>query len=115
MPHREHMVKTATYLLVLLATSACATDDRQREQQIAAQQAYAARVQAQCQGYGFVPGTAEFRDCVMRVDMANRQTDAQTRQMLIEQQIQRDTALLPLCSTLPPGLAGYRRAQGACR
>lgn len=58
------------YLIVLLLAG-CAT----QEQIHARQQAYVAKLAAQCDAYGFQRGSAEFSQCVMRLDMANRQSN----------------------------------------
>ena len=73
---------------------------------------YQERVHARCASYGFTPGTDQFRDCVMKVDMA-------VRQAVIQQELQDQSAAqvraMPLCSSLTAFEAGFYRAQGRCR
>ena len=92
----------------------------EEQRQVAAQrEAYRQNVYSQCRSYGFRDGSAEFNNCVMRVDMSNREQDAATRQMILQQAIQaeqvRQQRALPLCSSMGPGMAGYMRAEGSCR
>lgn len=112
--------------LVALTLVGCATPEqiearRQQElaQQQAAQAAYRERVFGQCRAYGFTEGTEQFRQCLMQVDMANQQQNAATRQMILQQYLQQqneqEIRAMPYCSSLPPVIAGYRRAQGTCR
>ena len=55
-------------------------------------QSVAHNVYQQCDRYGFTPGTSGYSRCVMDIDQAR----------------------MPLCSKLPPGSAGYAKAQGRC-
>ena len=110
------------YLFVLLVLAGCVTPEQmaaQREQEAqmhrAAQEVYKAKVYGQCRSYGFQEGTDGFRKCLMQVDQANQAQNAQMRQMLIQQMIQQQQADRPFCSSLPAGIAGYRRAEGSCR
>ncbi len=92
-----------------------ARQDREAAQQQARQEAYRQRVSGQCRAYGFQDGTPEFRNCLMQVDQANRQQNAQMRAVILQQMMQQEYQQMPLCSSLSPGLAGYRAAQGTCR
>lgn len=71
--------------LSLLVLAGCATDDRANHERQAAE--YRAGVEGQCRAYGFTEGSPEFRDCLMRVDMTNRQAYEANRQMLLQQYI----------------------------
>ncbi len=108
--------------LVALTLFGCATQaqiearqEQERAQQLSAQAAYRERVFGQCRAYGFAEDSAEFRQCLMQIDMANRQQNQAMQQMILQQMIQQQYQSLPSCSSLPPGLAGYRKAQGTCR
>lgn len=50
---------------------------------------YQQRIQERCRSYGFRDNTAEFRNCLMQVDTANRQADRATRDMLLQQYMRR--------------------------
>ena len=108
------------YLLLLLALAGCASEEPRRQQAerqtVAAQrEAYQRSLEYRCTSYGFVRGTADFRSCLMQVDMANRQQDAKTRNAMLQQILEKKYGPMPSCSSLPSGLAGYHRAQGHCR
>lgn len=110
------------YLVAFTLVGCAATPEqiearRQQEQaqQQAAQAAYRERVFGQCRAYGFTEGSAEFRQCLMQVDMANQQQNAATRQIILQQMLQQQYQSMPLCSSLPPFTSGYRRAEGTCR
>ena len=108
------------YLLFLLALAGCASEEPRRQQAerqtVAAQrEAYQRSLEYRCASYGFVQGTADYRNCVVQVDMANRQQDAKTRNAMLQQILEKKYGAMPLCSSLPSGLAGYHRAQGHCR
>jgi hypothetical protein len=108
------------YLLFMLALVGCATEEPRREQAerqtVAAQQAaYQRSLEYRCTSYGFVRGTADFRNCLMQVDMAYRQQDAKTRNAMLQQILEKKYGAMPLCSSLPSSLAGYHRAQGHCQ
>lgn len=68
------------YLFIVLLLAGCAT----QEQLQARQQAYANSLYAQCSAYGFARGTPEFSQCVMRLDMANRQSQGAASQQMID-------------------------------
>lgn len=97
------------YVIFLALLAGCATPEQEIE---AEREAYRNAVHSQCRNYGFAPGSPQYSDCLMRVDMAYRQ-------MLIQQELQEESAArarsLPYCASLPPGLAGAYRARGACR
>ena len=75
------------YLIVLALLAGCASQPQPTPEEQA--RAYTEGVNAQCRSYGFTPGTADFRDCVMRIDMANRQAFEAQRQMLLQQYLGR--------------------------
>ena len=118
-----------TILFVLLLTGCVSAEEQQRraalQQQYQAQQdaanreAYRSQVFAQCRAYGYAEGTEAFKQCLMQVDMANRQAADQQRAILLQQILTNESAgqqnAMPFCSSLPPGTAGYARAQGRCR
>lgn len=89
----------------------------QAEAEYAQQQAeaaqYRARVIQVCEGYGFRQGTQDFSQCMMQVDQAAKQRQANMINAILPGLIQ--AAPLPLCSSFPPFLAGYKRASGECR
>lgn len=52
-------------------------------QQEEARREHSARINAQCQSYGFRPGTADYSSCLMRLDLeAQRRAEAQDRDAL---------------------------------
>lgn len=67
------------YLLVLLLAG-CATQEQLQERQ----RAYMNTLYAQCSAYGFAQGTPDFGQCLMRLDMANRQSGHAANQQLID-------------------------------
>ena len=81
------------YLIVLFMLAGCATDDEAEARAQAA--AYRDGVRNQCRAYGFKDDTPEFRDCLMRIDMANRQQWEAQRQMLLQQQIYQQGVFRP--------------------
>lgn len=111
------------YVIVLFVLlSACATQEeiaaqRRHEfaQQQAAREAYREQVYGQCRAYGFVDGSPEFRQCLMQVDQANQQRNAQMNAVILQQLLHENEQQRPLCSALAPGMSGYYRAQGRCR
>lgn len=116
------VVVRAVITLLLAAAAGCASRDEiearrlyEARQQAAAQEAYQQHVLAQCRGYGFREGSTEFSQCVMQVDQANRAQNSQMRAVILQQMLHQQYQQLPLCSSLPAGMAGYRRAQGTCR
>jgi hypothetical protein len=113
-------------LVVLLASCSSMTPEERaarrqaayeaEQQQLAAQrEAYRQRLYSQCSAYGFQQGTPDFSRCLMQVDTANQQQDAQMRAVILQQLLQQQYQSMPLCSSLPPGMAGYRRAEATCR
>lgn len=113
-------MRYAIYLCVLLA--GCASPERlaalraqEQAQAQAQQEAYNRQVFGQCRAYGFTEGTPDFRNCLMQVDQANQAQNAQIRAQILQQYLQEQSQARPLCSSLPPGLDGYRRARGECR
>ncbi|MBI2749747.1 MAG: hypothetical protein HYX43_10530 [Burkholderiales bacterium] len=113
-------MRYAVYLVVLLA--GCATQEQiearrqyEAEQQAAAIEAYRQQVFGQCRAYGFRDGTPEFSQCLMQVDQANQAQNAQMRAVILQQLLQQQYQQMPLCSSLPPGMAGWYQAQGKCR
>lgn len=107
-------------LFVLLA--GCASPEAiraQQEQEAAAQQArqeaYRQQVFGQCRAYGFRDGTPEFRNCLMQVDQANQQQNAQMRAVILQQEMQQQYQQMPLCSSLSYSIAALSASQGTCR
>jgi hypothetical protein len=112
--------KTVSAMLfsVLVLVGCISPEERERrlqaraEQEEAQRQAYRQGIQNRCASYGFRPGTPDFSNCVMQIDQGNRQ-------MLMQQMLQDESArqqrAMPYCADLPPGQAGYMRAQGRCR
>lgn len=80
-----------TICLFVLLAAGCATDAERQQKEFEQQQMRAAQyrvgLENQCRAYGFKDDTAEFRDCLMRLDMANRQQWEAQRQMLLQQYI----------------------------
>lgn len=80
------------FVLLILTTAGCESAQQRRDREDAENQARAAAyrdgVRNQCRGYGFKDDTPEFRDCLMRVDTANRAQWEAQRQMLLQQHIQ---------------------------
>jgi hypothetical protein len=118
-------------LFVLMLLVGCATKTPEeraayRQAQYEAEQAaqqqsnreYTEKVMALCRGYGFSSGP-EMRDCVMKVDLANRQQNAAMQQMILQQAIQQEAVnqqrALPRCADMGAGMRGYMQAQGQCR
>ena len=104
----------------MLVLAGCASEEPRRQQaerQTAAAQheAYQRSLEYRCTSYRFVQGTADFRNCLKQVDVANRQQDARTRNAMLQQILEKQYGAMPLCSRLPSALAGYHRAQGHCR
>lgn len=102
------------YLIVLLAVTSCATQKQVQAQQ-SNEAAYWERLRTRCMAYGFQSGTEGFKNCVMQLDLANKQNEANSRQILLQEEIRRTQGALPLCSSLPPGQSGHARASGNCR
>jgi hypothetical protein len=111
------------YIVFALVLAGCATQEdiaaRQRlqaQQEEAGRIAYFQRIVAQCRQYGFADESPDMKNCIMQVDQANK---AQLRGVILQQIMQDESArqqrALPLCSQLPPGLAGYSRSKGECR
>lgn len=88
------------YLVVLVVLAGCTTQAERQQRDYEAEQAraraYTQQVDGQCRSYGFKDGTPEFRDCVMRVDTANRQQWEAQRQMLLQQYIQQQGIFRPM-------------------
>lgn len=110
----------------LLMLYGCATPEQiaaQRayeQQQLQAQQeAYTRSLNNQCRAIGYQPETEGFRQCILTLHTQRQQEDTQMRGIILQQAIQQrqqqQYQSMPLCSSLPPGLAGYARAQGSCR
>jgi len=111
-------------LWLVLALLGCASEEARRQalerhaaeeaaQNEAAGRAYRERVYSQCRAYGFAVGTPQFSNCLMQVDMANHQQNAQTQNIVLQQM--RYEQAMPLCSSLSPFLAGYYKPQGRCQ
>jgi hypothetical protein len=107
------------FVLLLVSLTGCySAEERMRRRELAAQQeeanrqAYRDAVAYRCQSYGFRPGTPDFSNCVMQIDQSNR---TMLMQQMLQDESARQTRALPPCSQLPPGQAGYMRAQGQCR
>lgn len=100
------------YAMCLLILVGCATPEQERARQAAEQAEYQQLVFQRCRSYGFTDATPEFRQCVMQVDMAARQM---LQQHTLQEESMRRQRAMPMCSTLPPGTAGYMRSQGRCR
>ena len=105
-------------LSMVLLGGCISVEERERRQQLAAEheqaqrQAYRQRINDRCASYGFRPGTPDFSNCVMQIDQGNRQM---IRQQILQEESARQQRAMPYCSELPPGQAGYMRAQGQCR
>lgn len=56
----------------------CASDEEMRRQ-------YVADVNAQCRAYGFKPGTPEFSNCLMQIDVDRQRSAEMQRQQAIGQ------------------------------
>ena len=76
------------YLFVLMLLAGCATQEQRAEEQRARAAQHRVAVEDQCFRYGFKPNTKEWPNCLMQVDMAFRQQDANQRQMLLQQYMQ---------------------------
>jgi hypothetical protein len=74
-------------LSVLLAS--CTTPEQQAQEEQAQAEAYRRYVMAQCKSYGHTPGTPDFKNCLMQVDMANRQGDRAMQNMILRDHIRR--------------------------
>ncbi len=102
------------YLSVLLLIGGCASETVQADD-AQDRAAYREHVYAQCDSYGYQRGSKAFSDCLMSVDLANRQMADQLRGAILQEALQREYRTLPLCSSLPSGMSGYERAAGRCR
>ena len=106
--------------LALLLLCSCATSPEERaRQQAEARRAESARVEAerrfeaqrrvkidnQCRSYGFSPGTTPFSECVMKIDVAEREVTKQ-RTIAAVQQEQRvsQCKMVEAQAWLTPGL-----------
>lgn len=103
----------STAPLALTAVVGCAAEPQVDAAQYRA--AYKEQVFSQCDSYGYLRGTREFSDCVMRVDLQNRSNDAALGNAILQEGMRRQNEALPPCSSLGPGMAGYERAAGRCR
>ena len=101
------------YLCVLLVAGCAEIQPQPSQEEILAN--YLQRLHATCASYGFRDGSPEFQNCLMQVDQATKNRRSATSNTLLQQMLQNQQQALPLCSSLPPGLAGYRRAEGGCR
>jgi hypothetical protein len=100
----------------------CATPE-----QIAARQAYEAQAQEerniaytrhlanQCRVVGYQDGSEGFRQCILTLHSQAQAELSQMRGIAAQEALRRQGQQVPYCSSLPPGTAGYARAQGSCR
>lgn len=109
-------------IICLLLFYGCATPEQiaarraQEQQQLEAQQrAYTQSLYSQCRAIGYQPETEGMRQCVLTLHAQNQQRATQLQGILLQEGLQRQYQSMPLCSSLPPGTAGYARAQGTCR
>lgn len=83
----------------------------QAQQEEAQRAAYRARLTENCDAMGFRRGTDAHANCILS---QHQQNQGQMMQ-LIQMEEQRQLQTMPRCSDLPPGMAGYHRAQGRCK
>ena len=115
-------MRFAFAILGLFMLYGCATPEQiaarraQEQQQLEAQQqAYTQSLFNQCRAIGYQAETEGMRQCVLTLHAQNQQRATQLQGILLQESLQRQYQSMPLCSSLPPGTAGYARAQGTCR
>lgn len=104
------------YLVVLLLAGCVSAEEQAARQYLEAhamKEAYRERVFNSCRAYGFREGTPEFSQCLMQVDQATQQRNSATGNAILQQMLRNQP--IPACSSLPVGVAGYRKAEGTCR
>lgn len=93
-----------------------------REQQSAQdreyrQRAYQQSLVNQCYAIGYRPETDGMRNCVLQLHQAAQAEEAQKKAMILQYMLNQQPQPrpnIPLCSTLPAGMAGYMRNSGQC-
>lgn len=105
-------------IIVMLMLAGCATPQEMAyRQQVQTQQeqeqkaAYREALAQSCDAIGFKRGTDTHAQCIL----SQHQKRQDHLMQAIGMQQQREYRALPPCSSLPPGLAGYARADGSCR
>jgi hypothetical protein len=110
----------AFLVVVPFIIAACASPEQQAQRRAAEMQqqkqaeiAYQQGLFNQCRAIGYQPDTEPFRQCVLQLHTQNQQNAVALDAALL-QGAASQPRVLPSCRGLPPGTAGYARAQGKC-
>ena len=112
----------ASYLALVVLIGGCVSPEQaaynrqlQAQQEQYQREAYHARLAANCDAMGFQRGTQGHSNCMLTLHQQNQANMGAAAAALIQGEQLRQLQSMPSCASLPPGIAGYARAQGTCR